>query len=947
MTTTMSRYFFPSVFLVLISTLTYAQNGSIEGTVTDVKSQETIVGANAVIQGTTVGAATDIDGNFVIPNVRPGVYTIVVSFVTYKTHTITDVVVESGKKTTLTVPLAEDVAELEEIIVTAKKEIATDLNLLQSIKEAKLVVSGISSEQITKLPDRDVAQIAQRVPGITIVDNRFVIVRGLPQRYNQVMINGAIAPSTEIDTRSFSFDLIPASNIDQMLIYKSGTAELPGDFAGGVIQLVTKQPAYEPFISFGLNFGFRTNTTFKDRYTSEGSGTDFLGFDNGFRDIPSGFPSTNTIVDLPKNSVELEQAGKSLTNNFAPQKSQTPIDRGFNFTTSQNFKAGRLKFSNITSLAYSQSYQYTQADFLRYNEFTPTSATKRFEYKDNFYSQDTRINIMHNWVIDLNDRSKIEFKNLFVQLGEHETTIRTGDDKIQNPNFDRVNYAYHYLARSIYSGQLEGTHKLGDGTASLKWVAGLNYVNRNEPDFRRFRTFRDKADAGTEEPFTTQLPAAANVFETGRFWSNLKDVSYANGLNFEKRFGSVEDKKAPIIKAGYYAEYKTREFDARYVNYQYPNTADFDQAIGQELSRLPLNQIFDPSNIKRRDGFIIGEGTQPQDSYSGTQLLTAGYISGSKSFNKLDVTLGFRAENNIQTLKSTTNAGVVDVNNPIFAALPSFNTAFNISDRSLIRAAYSRTVNRPEFRELAPFLYYQFEYEAAIIGNSALKTAFIDNIDLRWEMYPNPGEAISVGAFYKNFKDPIELYLQITSENPQLVYGNAVGATSVGVEFEFRKSLASLGVSKFLRNTTVNINTAFIKSDINIGTGSPNQIQNRPLQGQSPYIVNIGLYYNDEEKGLSVNTAYNVFGPRIFSVGDKLFPTWWELPRQSLDFQIAKTWNRRFETKLNIQNLLNATYRIYQDNDNNNKIESEEAIIQQYKVGTLFSLGLSWKFTKG
>jgi TonB-dependent receptor len=943
----MIRRLYLITLLISFATISWAQNGTIGGKVTDAKTQEAIIGANVVIEGTTVGAATDIDGNFLIANVKPGTYSLVITFVTYKSHTITDVVVESGKKTNVEATLAEDVAELEEIIVTAKKEIATDLNLLKSIRESKLVVSGISSEQITKLPDRDVAQIAQRVPGVTIVDNRFVIVRGVPERYNQVMINNAIAPSTEIDRRSFSFDMVPAGAIDQMLIYKSGTAELPGDFAGGVIQLVTKQPTYEPFTSFGLNFGYRTNTTFQDHLSSDGSSTDFLGFDNGFRSLPDNFPATNTLVASAKNSSVRERAGKSLTNNFDYNTRQAPVDMGFNFALSRNFNVGRVKFSNFTSLSYSNSYQYYQSEFLRYNEFTETSATKRFEYKDNFYSNDVRVNLMTNWGIDLNDRTKIDFKNFFVQLGEHETTQRIGDDKIQNPNFDRTNYAYHYLSRSIYSGQLQGTHELGDGSSTLNWMLGLNYINRNEPDYRRFRTFRDKVFAGTEEPYTMQLPASANVFETGRFWSDLKDIGYSNALNFEKKFQGGDGKKVPVLKAGYYAEYKTRDFNARYINYQYPNTADFDQTIGQQLARLPLDQIFAPENIKRSDGFVIEEGTQPQDSYEGTNLLGAGYVSGSMPFGKLDVSAGFRGEYNIQTISARTNAGPVEIENPIFAALPSLNAGYNLSDRSLVRAAYSRTVNRPEFRELAPFLYYQFEYEAAIVGSPDLKTAFIDNIDLRWEMYPNPGELISIGGFYKKFTDPIETYLSITTENPQLFYGNAPEATSWGIEFEFRKSLASLGVSKLLRNTSVNLNAAYIESNVDIGTAATNQIQNRPLQGQSPYIVNLGLYYSDIETGFSVNAAYNVFGPRIFSVGDVIFPSWWELPRQSVDFQIAKTWKKRFETKLNIQNLLNATYRLYQDNNNDNEIKvDQEALIQRYQVGTQFSVGLSWKFQK-
>jgi len=943
----MFRKLYLFLFFFAITAAVLAQNGTIAGKVIDLKTREAVIGGNAVIEGTSVGAATDLDGNFTIPNVKPGTYSIIVSSITYKTQTVKDVVVEPGKKTTLEITLAEDVAELEEVIVTAKKEISTDLNLLRSIRDSKLVVSGISSEQITKLPDRDVAQIAQRVPGVTIVDNRFVIIRGVPERYNQVMINGAIAPSTEIDRRSFSFDMIPAGAIDQMLIYKSGTAELPGDFAGGVIQLVTKQPSYEPFTSVGLTFGYRTNTTFQDHLSSNGSDTDMLGFDNGFRAIPDNFPTTSQLISSAKNSSLRERAGKSLTNNFDYNTRKAPVDMGFNFALSRNFNVGRVKFNNLTAISYSNSYQHYQSEFLRYNEFTETTAAKRFEYKDNFYSNDVRVNLMHNWLIELNAKNKFEFKNLFVQLGEHETTLRTGDDKIQNPNFDRTNYAYHYLSRSIYSGQLDGTHELGDGSSKLNWVLGLNYIKRNEPDYRRFRTYRDKTFAGTEEPYTMQLPAAGNVFETGRFWSDLTDIGYSNGLNFEKKFAAAGEKKAPVIKAGYYAEYKTRSFNARYINYQYPNTADFDQTIGQELSRLPLDQIFAPENIKRSNGFVIEEGTQRQDSYEGTNLLGAGYVSGTMPFGKLDVTAGFRGEYNIQTITARTNVGLINIENPIFAALPSLNTAYNLTDRSLIRAAYGRTVNRPEFRELAPFLYYQFEYEAAIVGSPDLKTAFIDNIDLRWEMYPNPGELISIGGFYKKFTDPIETYLSITTENPQLYYGNAPEATSWGVEFEFRKSLASLGVSRFLRNTSVNLNAAYIQSNVDVGTAATNQIQNRPLQGQSPYIINVGLYYNDPETGFSVNTAYNVFGPRIFSVGDKIFPSWWEMPRQSLDFQIAKIWQRRFETKLNIQNLLNAATRLYQDNNNDNEIKvDQEALIQRYQVGTQFSVGLSWKFSK-
>lgn len=939
----MFNRFLSAAFFVLLPALLLAQNGSIGGKVFDLKSKETIVGANAVIQGTTVGASTDIDGNFAIANLKPGNYIIEVSFVTYKSQIISDVVVEPGKRTSLEISLAEDVAELADVVVTAKKETSTDINIVNEIKLAKLVVSGISADQITKMPDRDAAQVMQRMPGVTIADNRFVLVRGLPDRYNQVMINGMIAPSTEIDKRSFSFDLIPAGAIDQMLVFKSGAAELPGDFAGGVIQVMTKQPSHENRTSIGLNFGMRTQSTFGDFVTSKGSATDAFGFDNGFRDLPGNFPSTRILQNSGRLSSVRERAGKSLTNNFDNTASSTPVDFGINFSTNNHFRLGGVKLSNLTTLNYSNSYQNFESSFLRYNSFSQTGATKRFDYSDQFYSNDVRISGLHNWLVEINDAHQVEFKNLFVQLGENETTIRKGDDFIQRPSDDLVNYAYHYMSRTIFSSQLEGTHKFSEGTLKLKWMAGTNRVSRNEPDYRRFRTFREKAFADTEEPFSMQLPAAGNLFETGRFWSDLKDGSFSYAVNAEKKFGPADEKRTLALKAGFYGETKTRTFNARYINYLYPG----GDAQGELLRKLPLNEIFAPQNIDSENGFVIEEGTTNQDSYKGKNTLLAGYVNSYVPIGKFDFSFGFRAEYNVQQLTGTKNTGApLFVENPVFAPLPFMNVAYNLGERSLLRLAYSRTLNRPEFRELAPFLYYQFEYEAGLFGNPDLKTAFIHNVDFRWEMYPNPGEMLSVGAFAKQFKDPIETYLQITSETPQFYFGNAESAKSFGAEVEVRKSLANLGMTRFLRNLSVNFNAAVIWSSLDIGTNdaAANLADTRPLQGQSPYIINTGLYYADDVTGLAVNVAYNVFGPRIFTVGDVNFPTWWEMPRHSLDLQVSKGWlGGRYETKLNIQNLLNAANRYYQDFDLDNKIESGEGLVQRYRTGTVFNLSLVWK----
>jgi len=931
------------LFFFLMGLTAVAQTGTISGKITDAKTGEEIIGANVSIQSTQIGAATDLEGKFSISNLKPGSYNLVVSFITYKTHNIPNVVVESGKITTVNIAMQEDATELEEVVVQGTREINTDFSLINAIRESKLVVSGISAEQIVRVPDRDAAQIMQRVPGVSIVDNRFVMIRGVNERYNQVMINRAIGPSTEVDKRSFSFDLIPSGSIDQILIYKSGSPELPGDFAGGVVQVVTKQASDDNYFKFGTSLGFRVNTTFNDFSRSQGSNTDKFGFDNGFRSLPSTFPTTNFLKNSSPTSPLREAAGKSLTNNFGYSTISAPMDFGINVELSQNFKIKGIGISTLTNIAYSNGYQTKMVKFNRYIIGNKVVEEERFNYDDSYHENSVRTSAISNWAIKINKNNKIEFKNLFNLLGEDQTIIRNGQDLFLNSDRFYQNYAYRYTNRMIYSGQLQGTHQFGNGNLTLEWLGGYNFIDRDEPDFRRFRTFR--LESSGEEGFQMQIPPSSNPFDAGRFYSNLKETAFNSGLSIEKKFGSSEDKRSPSLKAGYYFESKSRDFNARYVSYTYPGF--FDPMVEQDLIRLPISQIFAPENIKSSDGFVIEEGTRASDRYTGENTLMAGYISGSLPIGKFDLSGGLRIEYNQQKLNSQNDFGPIVVDNPIVSPMPFINTAYNLTDRSLVRFTYSKTVNRPEFRELAPFFFYNFEMDMGIYGNDTLRTADIDNVDLRWEIYPSPGELVSFGVFYKNFRNPIETRLQLTTENPQATFANADKAQAYGAEFEFRKSLASLGVSKLLRNLSVNLNASYIFSRVDLGEDVGFQNRKRQLQGQSPYLINFGLYYTDDSNGWSVSTAYNVFGQRIFQVGDNLYPSIYEMPRHSLDMQVAKKFGR-FEGKLNVQNLLNAKYRFFQDTDQDIKIDpnSEDAPIMQYRIGQQFSLSLSYKISK-
>jgi hypothetical protein len=507
------------------------------------------------------------------------------------------------------------------------------------------------------------------------------------------------------------------------------------------------------------------------------------------------------------------------------------------------------------------------------------------------------------------------------------------------------NYAYHYLSRFIYSGQLQGTIKSANKQSTFNWVLGYNRISRDEPDFRRFRTIDD---SGTGD-FRMILPANSNPFDAGRFYSELGDNGYSHGLNFERKFGDPAEKRVANVKAGYLIDYKNRDFKARYITNTLPG--QFSQ-LENQLSSLPLDEIFSAENFysinpdnSYNPGFVLKEGTRPTDQYNGSTLVTAGYLSGTLPLNKFDLTAGVRVEYFDQKL--TIFNGTKTIQNRNTTPLPFLNVAYNLTDRSLVRAAYGRTVNRPEFREIAPFLFYQFEYNLNIQGDTSLQTATIDNIDLRWELYPNPGEIVSLGLFYKNFQNPIEFIQVNASGSLQLSYANAPRAQNYGLELEVRKSLASLGVNKFLRSTSVNLNASVIRSEVTFADSISFQKNKRSLQGQSPFVINTGIYYKDDDTGFSTNVAYNIFGNRIFTVGSILFPTWIERPRHALDLQIAKEFKNNMEVKFTAQNLLNSAYRFYQDNDEDEIIDEKiDDPIQVYKTGTVFSLGLSWKISK-
>lgn len=928
------------IITLLITFLSNAQKGTVSGVLTDKDmNNEPLPFANALIKGTTIGTTTDIDGKFSL-SVEPGNYILELSFLGYQTVDV-PITVKAGQ--TVTVNKAMTAGEgvmLQDVVVVTSRKKNTEAAIMAEMKEAKQVVSAISAEQMSKGTDSNAADAIQRVPGVTIVDGKFVMIRGLSERYNNVLINNAVAPSTEIDKRTFAFDLIPTKAIDKMLIVKTGSADKPGDFSGGIINITTSENISD-FNTVSVGFGYRNNTSLGDYYQSEGSKTDFLGFDYEFRTLPSTFPSAELINTYPE--VGVVASNTKLQNNFNPNESTALLDNnfGFAFGRSKKFNNG-MNLQSVNSFGYSNTYQTFQRQFTRYTTLNEgeTRPPQWLNYLDDYNQNEVRVTVLSNWILKLNNNHTIKFKNLFNQIGENETIIRNGNNFLQRGEDLFRNYLLGYTSRTIYTGQLEGIHKLNSAN-TIDWVAGYNYMYQSEPDLRRFRTIKDVENPNSVYEMID--PASTNLFDTGRYFGNLKEYSVNNGMNYThiiERVKNDEELNPIKLKTGYYMDYRQREFDSRYVSYFLP---DYGIDRINFLKQLPLTEIFSPEYVNTTDGWILKEGTRSIDSYNADNFLAAGYVYGEFPLYKFDISGGVRLEHNILSLQSASDLGPIDIENPVTSVLPSLNVGYNISERSILRFAYSRTVNRPEFREIAPFLFYDYENEAARVGNANLKTAEIDNLDFRYEFYPNKGETMSLGAFYKRFDNPIENVTQITTEQPQFNYANADSAFNYGVELEIRKSFKEWTNNLYLGRLSVNLNASYIFSEVDLGGNVTSQQQVRALQGQSPYIVNAALGYNDET-GFSANVIYNRFGDRIFSVGDVNFPTIYELSRNSLDLTVSKTF-KETTVKFGIQNLLDAEYQFFEDSNRDEEIDkSIDNPTSIFKKGALFSVGVTHNF---
>lgn len=907
--------------------------GTIKGKITDKQSKEPLTGTTVQIVGTSLGAVADVDGNYTL-SVKAGTYALEVRYVGYKNIRQGSVKV-SNSDMILNFEMETDAQALGEVSIVAQKKRNTENALISEQRKSLVVQSGVSAQQISKTQDKDASEVIKRVPGVSIIDEKFVMVRGLSQRYNNVWINGSAVPSSEPDSRAFSFDIIPSSQLDNMVIVKSPAPEYPADFTGGFIMVNTKDMPSENSFNISLGTSINDQTHFKDFLYNKGSGTDFLGFDDGLRTLDGGMKRTmNTYPNYPSR---INLLTNGLNNDWTIKK-KTPVgDLKFNMNYAHRWEteSGR-QFGLLASLNYSNSYKtYLDMDNSLFGSYDAVNGHSVYLRKstDNQYNNDVRVGVLLNLMYQpKNSRNHYEFKNIFNQIGKNRYTSRYGFDA-QNNN--EKTYEYYYSSRSTYNGQFTGKHTLDNG--KLDWSAGYSYANRLLPDRRRY-ILND-----IDEPGTITLTSANDI---SREFTRLDEHVGSANINYQRdfQFGNF----TPTLKAGAYGEYRTRTYNTRQFFYNWGD----NMPSGFRKFDLPTQLMVD--NNYGENKLFMYEQVRKSNDYSGNNWLGAGYISANLPINtRIDIYAGIRYEYTKMELVKNTRDDVESHQSMYYKyndLFPSVNATYKLTEKQQLRLAYGKSVNRPEFREVSTSVYYDFDLASDVEGNPGLKPAYIHNIDFRYEWYPSNGESVSVALFYKHFESPIE-WTYTVAGGTDLVYSNknAKAANNYGIEVDLRKNLNFIGLPNF----SWSFNGALIKSKVQFEKGSKEE--SRAMQGQSPYLINTGIFYQHPKWNLNIAALYNRIGKRIIGVGRTVgtsgdqtsnIPNSYEMPHDAIDLSASKKFGK-FEVKAAVRDLLAQRINFKQFGDatssTGEKIKYEE-VTKSYKPGRNFNLSVAYSF---
>ena len=940
--------FLTTCFLISYS---FSQNASLSGKITDSKTNEALFGAKVILQGLGKGVIADGDGNYSLKGLSAGTYILEVRNETYNNLILTEIKLKENENLVLNIPLDKVVLEFGPVTVKAKVNRESTTEILRLQRNSATVVDGITSETFKKTPDSKASDVLKRISGASVQDNKFVVVRGLSDRYNFALINGAPLPSSESDRKAFSFDVFPSNMLDNLVIIKTATPDLPGEFAGGVIDINTTEPKENDFQSIQIGSSYNLITTFKDFKTYDGSKTDFLGFSSSSRTLPSGLPSTEDFNNL--SALQKAEYAKSIPNSWGTYSRFALPNLNLQYSIGKTIKlAEERNFGYVFAYNYQSNMSFNKVTRREFEESAAGVITKN-ELKDSAYTQSVLNSAMFNMKYKLNNNNSLQLKTLYSLSSDDKVNIRNGkrDMDIESVLSEKSTNIW-YTQNKLLSSQLLGNHEFKN-KMKFKWIAGISDVKREVPFLRR--TVYQQTDTALPFAAVIQNNDISTLGAGNMFWSllNEKIVSAKYDLSIPLEFLNTKTE----LKIGGMHQYRTRSFESRNLGFSKYDPAG-NSSFNSQLLLLPEDQIFSNSNLglmaDGQGGFKLEEGTNVDDSYQAFSLLNAAYaMFDSKITEKFRIVGGARLESYHQNFKYIEFGSNLqqNIDTTVVDILPSVNLIYSPTNKINFRLSASKTVSRPEFRELAPFSFYNFLNDNLTSGDPTLKRATINNYDARFEFYPGAGQIFSVSAFYKQFTNPIELILRTgTSGTPELYYDNVGNTKNYGAEFEYRMNLGFLNSkdsTSFLKDITLYANASIIRSsvDLSMYAGQAEYTNSaRPLQGQSPYIINAGIYYS-APKDVNFSLSYNLVGQRIAIAGSIQEPSVWENGRNVIDFQISKMFKKKLELKLNIKDLLAQDLIYFQDINKNKKYDKgTDSAWQEITFGQTVSMSLKYNF---
>lgn len=918
------------------------------GVITDAKLSEPIPDAEVSIVGKKkkITTATDLDGRYRL-ELDPGTYDIRFWAEVHQAQVVKGVTVEVGNVAQLDADLAPDESAVDVVEVETTAEHQAVEGQILTRQRSAAVGDSVGRQDIAKTPDRNAAQSAQRIVGATIVNNRFVYVRGLGERYTNAQLNGTPLPSPEPDVNAVPLDLFPSLVLDSVTISKTFTPDVPGDFAGGSVRIETREIPSKFLFSPTVSVGFNTETTFRDRLSYRGSSTDWLGFDNGLRSLPSDIPKYQVTQNGPKpgggtiTPAELERYGESINTYMSARREFTPPNYGGNLVVGNGFDlGGGRRLGYLAALTYSRAYQIRHEIYREYRLDPDLKLTRNLDYNIESGIDAVKWGAFGSVTYLPAKGHHLTLMGLHSQLSDN--TARWIDSNYKPGQIGTIPHQTRlsFISRELTSGELIGEHELKPlNRAIFDWSLSLSHAGRDEPNTRDDVWEDDPERAGVLYGY-----AGSNAQAGRHLYADQGEMAYGGAVNFTQPV--VEAPRDTKLKVGGAISLRKREFKARRFNYAFGPEGP-DNALVPPIACGPIfkescaDALFRNENI----GPLIqlNESTKPSDAYDAKLNVYATYFMGDISLTKdLRAIAGERVEVTRQSIDPVdqfkTGAKLESADLQSTDLLPAVGLIYDTTKKSKLRVSLTRTLARPQLRELAPFEYNEIVGGRTVTGNEHLKLTKITNGDIRFEYYPTLREVLAMSVFAKHFVDPIESVIIITGGSNELTFENSKSANLIGLELEARKSLEFL--HEELKRFSIIANLTLAHSEITIRQTATNFITNtsRALSNQAPYVVNVSLDYTGDH-GFNARLLYNVVGTRVVEVGTGRIDDSYEHARHRIDAAVSQDLGQHFNVKLTGENLLNTPVLITVGSESRN-----DNIVRKYTEGILFTLSAQYTY---